>query len=241
MPENFDNQTRKEIIMGTIQIKRGLSANLPAHAAVGEILYTTDTKKFYIGNGNEQPLTEFDNYAQIIELLNQKSENNHKHTAVDITDFTTSVDSRITAQKGKKNGLATLDANGLIPTSQIPAEYKEAQVVSNIAARDTLNAFAGLHALVLDATGDNTVATGGAEYIYDGTKWVKVSELNDLDAVITWANIQNKPDFVDSLLDLSDTPSSFTNQAGKVLVVKNDESGLEFTSVYSGDVDGGTF
>lgn len=227
--------------MGTIQIKRGLAANLPSSAAVGEILYTTDTKKFYIGNGENQTLTEFDNYSQIIELLNQKSGTNHKHTAVDITDFTTSVDARITAQKGINNGLATLDANGLIPASQIPAEYKEARIVSNITARDALSAFSGLHALVLDATGDNTVETGGAEYIYDGTKWVKVSELNDLDAVITWANIQNKPDFVNSLLDLSDTPSAFTNQAGKILAVKNDESGLEFKSVYSGDVDGGTF
>ena len=187
--------------MGTIQIKRGLAANLPSSAAVGEILYTTDTKKFYIGNGENQTLTEFDNYSQIIELLNQKSGTNHKHTAVDITDFTTSVDARITAQKGINNGLATLDANGLIPASQIPAEYKEARIVSNITARDALSAFSGLHALVLDATGDNTVETGGAEYIYDGTKWVKVSELNDLDAVITWANIQNKPDFVNSLLE----------------------------------------
>ena len=60
--------------MGTIQIKRGLSANLPTSAAIAEILYTTDTKKFYIGNGENQPLTEFSNYAQLIELLNQKAE-----------------------------------------------------------------------------------------------------------------------------------------------------------------------
>ena len=227
--------------MGTIQIKRGLSTNLPSSAALAEILYTTDTKKFYIGNGDGQPLTEFDNYSQIIELLNQKSGNDHKHTAIDITDFATAVDERITNQKAKANGLATLDSNGLIPTSQIPAEYKEAQVVTNISARDALIPFAGLHALVLDATADSTVAKGGAEYIYDGTKWVKVSELNDLDAVITWANVTEKPYFVQNILDLSDTPTSFQNQAGKVLIVKNDESGLEFSSIYTGDVDGGTF
>ena len=39
--------------MGTIKIKRGLSTNLPAHPALGEILYTTDTKRFYVGNGAE--------------------------------------------------------------------------------------------------------------------------------------------------------------------------------------------
>ena len=37
--------------MGTIQIKRGLSTKLPTSAAVGELLYTTDTKRFYVGNG----------------------------------------------------------------------------------------------------------------------------------------------------------------------------------------------
>ena len=227
--------------MGTIQIKRGLSTNLPSSAAIAEILYTTDTKKFYIGNGENNPLTEFDNHSQLVELLNQKSNINHKHTSVDITDFATSVDARITAQRAKANGLASLDANGLIPTSQIPAEYKEAQVVATISARNALTPFTGLHALVLDASDDNTVATGGAEYIYDGTKWVKVSELNDLDAVITWANITNKPNFVQTLLDLSDTPSSFQNSAGKVLSVKSDESGLEFSDIFTGDVDGGTF
>ena len=114
-------------------------------------------------------------------------------------------------------------------------------MVATISARNALTPFTGLHALVLDASDDNTVATGGAEYIYDGTKWVKVSELNDLDAVITWANITNKPDFVQTLLDLSDTPSSFQNSAGKVLSVKSDESGLEFSDIFTGDVDGGTF
>lgn len=227
--------------MGTIQIKRGLSTNLPSSAAIAEILYTTDTKKFYIGNGENNPLTEFNNYAQLVELLNQKADKKHTHTTSEITDFVVAVEEKITSLKAVANGLATLDANGLIPTSQIPAEYKEAQVVETIAKRDELTPFAGLHALVLNATGDKTVEKGGAEYIYDGTKWVKVSELNDLDAVVTWENVTNKPDLVTTLLDLKDTPSSFAKQAGKILSVKNDESGLEFTSVYAGDVDGGSF
>ena len=37
--------------MGTIQIKRGLKANLPSEAVIGALLYTIDEKKFYIGNG----------------------------------------------------------------------------------------------------------------------------------------------------------------------------------------------
>ena len=227
--------------MGTIQIKRGLSQNLPSSAAIAEILYTIDTRKFYIGNGENTPLTEFANANQLADYLAQKANVLHSHASTDIDDFATAVDERITLQKGAANGVATLDSNGHIPTSQIPIEFKEAQVVANIAARDNLEVFSGLHALVIDATADSTVETGGAEYIYDGTKWIKVSELNDLDAVITWDNVLNKPYFVQTLLDLSDTPDSLENCAGKVLGVNSTEDGFTFLSVYTGDVDGGGF
>lgn len=39
---------------------------------------------------------------------------------------------------------------------------------------------------------------------------------------------------ISSFLELSDTPSSFTGFAGKVVVVKNDETGLEFVTYNSG-------
>jgi hypothetical protein len=35
----------------TIQVKRGLAANLPAVLQVGELAYTTDTQKLYVGTG----------------------------------------------------------------------------------------------------------------------------------------------------------------------------------------------
>ena len=227
--------------MGTIQIKRGLSQNLPSSGAIAEILYTTDTRKFYIGNGPNVPLTEFANVNQLMDYLSQKANVLHSHASSDIDDFSPAVDERIALQKGSINGIATLDSNGHIPTSQIPIEFKEAQVVADISARDELEVFSGLHALVVDATDDSTVETGGAEYIYDGTAWIKISELNDLDAVITWENILNKPYFVQTLLDLTDTPDSLEHCAGKVLGVNSEENGFTFLSVYTGDVDGGGF
>ena len=115
--------------MGTLQIRRGLAENLPVEAAAGEILFTTDTKKFYIGNGEGNALTEFNNAAQLANFLAQKAEKEHTHTAENITDFATAVDERITAQKGQANGLATLDTSGKIPNSQIPNVFKEAAVV----------------------------------------------------------------------------------------------------------------
>ena len=227
--------------MGTLQIRRGLAENLPIEAAAGEILFTTDTKKFYIGNGEGNALTEFNNAAQLANFLAQKAEKEHTHTAENITDFATAVDERITAQKGQANGLATLDTSGKIPNSQIPNVFKEAAVVENITARDELDAFEGLHALVIDASADSTVgAGGGAEYVYNGTKWVKISEFNNLDTLVDWANIQNKPDFVTNITDLEVIPS-LENQAGMLLQVLPDESGLGFIAPPSGDFDGGSF
>ena len=227
--------------MGTIQIKRGLSANLPSSAAVAEILYTTDTKRFYVGNGDGQALTEFGNFAELITSLSSKASSVHTHAITDITNFNDSVDARITTQKGQANGLATLDQDGLIPSSQIPAIFKEAEVVNTIAERNALTPFAGLHALVLNATTDSTVESGGAEYIYDGQSWVKISELGDLDAIITWDNVTNKPSFVSKITDLSDTPSTLTGNGGKLLAVNSAGTAVEFISVYTGAIDGGSF
>ena len=228
--------------MGTIQIKRGLEANLPTEAADGELLYTKDTKKFYIGNGEGHALTVFENAEQLKTYLAGKSDTGHTHTVIEITDFDTSVDERITAQKGQPNGIAALDGTGKIPNAQIPTSFKEAAVVENIAARDELTPFQGMHALVIDASGDATVESGGgAEYVYNGTKWVKISEFNELDTLIEWSNVQNKPEFVTKITDLEDIPDSLTGQAGMILVVNPEENGFVFTSQFSGNIDGGEF
>lgn len=227
--------------MGTLQIRRGLAENLPVEAAAGELLFTTDTKKFYIGNGEGNALTEFNNAAQLANYLAQKAEKEHTHTHDNITDFATAVDGRITAQKGQANGLATLDTSGKIPNAQIPNVFKEAAVVDNITQRDELDAFEGLHALVVDASADTTVgAGGGAEYVYNGIKWIKISEFNNLDTLVDWSNIQNKPDFVTTVTDLEGMPP-LEGQAGMLLQVLPDESGLGLIAPPSGDFDGGSF
>lgn len=227
--------------MGTIQIKRGLKSNLPSEAAEAALLYTTDEKKFYIGNGTGKSLTDFENAQQVTEKLAKKSDVGHTHTSANVTDFATAVDNRIALQRGQNNGLASLDANGKVPTSQIPSVFKDAVVVDNIAARDELEKFSGLHALVIDATADETVETGGAEYVCDGSQWIKISELKDLDMVIDWENIQGRPFVPQNFTDLADCPGDLTGNKGKILVVNEAEDGLEFTTTYIGDVDGGTF
>ena len=227
--------------MGLLQIKRGLAENLPVEAEAGELLFTTDTKKFYIGNGEGNALTEFNNAVQLANFLLQKAEKVHTHTASEITDFSSATDERIASQKGQANGLATLDSAGKIPNSQIPNVFKEAAVVNNITERDALNAFSGLHALVVDASADSTVgAGGGAEYVYNGSKWIKISEFNNLDTLVDWSGIQNKPNFVQTITDLSDVPS-LDNQGGMLLCVLPDESGIGFMAPFDGNFDGGLF
>lgn len=227
--------------MGTIQVKRGLSENLPSEAPVGALLFTIDTKKLYIGNGEGKSLTEFENTNQLVELLDKKSDKNHTHTSVNITDFSTAVDNRIALKRGQNNGLASLDENGKIPTTQIPTIFKDAYVVDNISARDELEKSSGLHALVIDATDDETIEEGGAEYVCDGTNWIKISELKDLDVIVEWENIQNRPFVPQGFTHLTDCPGEYEGHAGKILMVNNDEDGITFSSIYDGDVDGGTF
>lgn len=228
--------------MGKIQIKRGLEANLPTEALDGELLYTKDTKKFFIGNGIGKALTVFEDSEQLKKYLADKSDVGHSHTVIEITDFDVSVDARIAAQKGQANGVASLDGSGKIPNAQIPTSFKEAAVVNDIAARDELSPFQGMHALVIDASGDATVESGGgAEYVYNGSKWIKISEFNELDTLIDWENVQNKPSFVKKITDLDDVPKSLEGQAGMILVVNPEENGFVFTSQFSGDIDGGEF
>lgn len=69
------------------------------------------------------------------------------------------------------------------------------EVVADITARDALNPTKNTAALVLNATGDVTVAAGSAMYVWvqSNTAWTKVSEFESLDLTLNWASIANKP------------------------------------------------
>lgn len=66
-------------------------------------------------------------------------------------------------------------------------------VVNDIAARDGLESpKQGDLCWVKDATADATVSTGAAQYIYDGSAWVKIAEAESMDLVVNWTDIQGK-------------------------------------------------
>jgi hypothetical protein len=77
------------------------------------------------------------------------------------------------------------------------ATLTDTYVVADISARDGLSLPTGKfsYVYVTDATGDSTVKSGSALYLYNpSTKtFTKISEQESMDVVLTWDAIQNKP------------------------------------------------
>lgn len=76
------------------------------------------------------------------------------------------------------------------------ANLNSLEIVADITARNLLASLdRNFMVLVQDATGDNTVTAGAAMYAFrnsDNT-WIKVTEYESLDVVVTWASISGKP------------------------------------------------
>lgn len=139
--------------------------------------------------------------ADIITLSGRITNNSQNISAVagDLAALTTTVEAKEDkAKKGQPDGYASLDAAGRVPISQLPAGVKEIRVVADIAARNAIigdDLYDGLRVHVLDATGDATVASGWAEYVYSASAgiWVKIAEKESMDVVTDWSNVQNIP------------------------------------------------
>lgn len=97
------------------------------------------------------------------------------------------------SEKGVPNGIATIGADGIIPSSLLPTNLKEIKIVTTIAQRDALSKFEGLRVMVTDASADTTVNSGWAEYVWDGSKFIKTNEAESIDLVIGWNNVVDKP------------------------------------------------
>jgi len=95
------------------------------------------------------------------------------------------------------------------------------EIVADIAARNALTPTNGKYVLVLDATGDPTVTTGAASYVWRAatSQWIKLTEYESMDMTITWAMIQGGPTSAPSAIDAavanSHTHANMT-QLGKV-------------------------
>lgn len=92
-----------------------------------------------------------------------------------------------------RHNITKSEVDSLIASSL--AGYSFMEVVADITARNALNPTKNTAALVLNATGDVTVASGSAMYVWvqSNTAWTKVSEFESLDLTLNWASIANKP------------------------------------------------
>lgn len=99
------------------------------------------------------------------------------------------------------------------------------EIVDDIAARDALTPANGDTVLVIDATGDGTVASGAATYVYraTGATWVKISEAESLDITLSWSDIVGKPSA--STADIDDAVAKKHSHTNKTQLDKVGEDG----------------
>lgn len=111
-----------------------------------------------------------------------------------------------------KRLLTDVDIQALIDAS-IAGLSGEMPVVADIAARNALSPTKNTQVLVLDATGDPTVTSGAATYLYRiaTTSWIKLNEAESLDLVLQWANIQGKPTSSPTAIDTAVSNSHVHN------------------------------
>ena len=86
--------------------------------------------------------------------------------------------------------------DGKIPKEQLPDDSFDNIVVETIADRDALSPFAGLLVHVKDASGDSSVSSAYADYIYDGETWAITGGATGSGGTadsVSWANITGKP------------------------------------------------
>jgi hypothetical protein len=110
----------------------------------------------------------------------------------------------------------------------------------NIAGMYALEATPGVNVgdrcYVIDATDDEAVAAGGAEYLWVGDWWSKISEAESMDLVTNWADIQNKPT---SSAEHIDEAVSMGHVHDNKNILDNIEEGDNGLPTYNGEQIGG--
>lgn len=78
--------------------------------------------------------------------------------------------------------------------AQFNASRGQLSVVENLANRNSISQkVVGTEVFVKDATQDSTVKSGGARYLWDGSTWIKVSEVESMDLNLDWSGVANRP------------------------------------------------
>jgi hypothetical protein len=138
--------------------------------------------------------------------------------------YVTNADATVT-----KRVITSDDIQAMIDAS-IASAGDRVTIVNTISDRNALTTYNGLYVLVIDATGDNTVTSGSASYVWRAatSSWIKLTEYESLDLQLTWNNLTGKPSStpaqIDSAVTNSHTHANMT-QLGKV----NEDANGDFT------------
>lgn len=135
-----------------------------------------------------------------------------------------------------KRLLTETDIQALIDAS-ISGLAGEMPIVADIAARNALASTLtkNTQVLVLDATGDPTVTSGAATYLYrvSTTSWIKLNEAESIDLVLQWANIQGKPTSSPTAIDTAVTNShTHTNKTQLDKIGENADGFLTYNNAF---------
>lgn len=117
----------------------------------------------------------------------------------------------------------------MIDASMIAAGSSALVVAADIAARNALAPTKNVQVLVLDATGDATVASGSATYVYQfsTTTWHKTSESESMDLAISWASVTGGP--TSAVADIDDAVTKRHAHSNKTELDKIGEVAGELT------------
>lgn len=136
------------------------------------------------------------------------------------------------------SGVAKHVGNSAMITQMVAtafADYNAIEIVDDIPDRNALGATLTRNALILviDATGDPTVASGAAMYAYvEATQtYRKVYEMEGIDFTVSWNQIQGRP--TSSVADIDDAVAKRHTHTNKVLLdaLSNTGDTLEYSGV----------
>ena len=129
-------------------------------------------------------------------------------------------------------GNAKMIGNSIMINNLIAAQLSglsQTYVVADISARDTLTATLNRNAIiqVINATGDSSVASGGATYLWDDANSIsiKISEFESMDVQLNWSNIIGRPASTPGAIDAA-VANSHTHTNLSVLNLFTDVAGV---------------
>lgn len=110
----------------------------------------------------------------------------------------------------------------------------ELVIKNTIAERDAMTPTRNTYVYVKSASGDPTVASGGATYLWDNNvgQWVKISEAESLDVALNWSGLQGKPN--SAVADIDDAVTkrhTHTNKTQLDLVGQDAQGNFTYNGV----------